>query len=79
MNKRLTDKVAVISGGTSGIGEATVELFVQEGARVVFSGRSIEKGKPLQSEQELFIFKQMLCLKKILKVLFKRRLITLAA
>ena len=47
MNKRLTDKVAVISGGTSGIGEATVELFVQEGAQVVFSGRSIEKGKAI--------------------------------
>ena len=47
MNKRLTDKVAVISGGTSGIGEATVELFVQEGAQVVFSGRSSEKGKAI--------------------------------
>ena len=47
MNKRLTDKVAVISGGTSGIGEATVELFVQEGAQVIFSGRSIEKGKAI--------------------------------
>jgi len=47
MNKRLREKVAVISGGTSGIGEATVELFVKEGAEVVFSGRSVEKGKAI--------------------------------
>lgn len=34
----------MITGGTSGIGEATVELFVAEGARVVFTGRNAGKG-----------------------------------
>ena len=33
---RLDDKVVVITGGSSGIGNASVRLFVKEGARVVF-------------------------------------------
>ena len=47
MEKRLGGKVAVITGGTSGIGEATVELFVQHGARVVLTGRNVTKGREL--------------------------------
>jgi NAD(P)-dependent dehydrogenase (short-subunit alcohol dehydrogenase family) len=47
---RLDGKVALITGGTSGIGEATVRLFVNEGAKVVFTGRAEEKGVSLDSE-----------------------------
>jgi NAD(P)-dependent dehydrogenase (short-subunit alcohol dehydrogenase family) len=46
---RLEGKVALISGGTSGIGEATVERFVEEGARVVFTGRGEEAGREIES------------------------------
>ena len=39
MADRLKGKVAIIGGGTSGMGTAMVELFAAEGAKVVFSGR----------------------------------------
>jgi len=47
MSGRLTGKTAVITGGTSGIGEATAEIFVAEGARVIIAGRSESKGKAI--------------------------------
>ena len=47
MTGKLEGKVAYISGGTSGIGAATAELFAREGAQVVITGRSEEKGSNL--------------------------------
>jgi 3-oxoacyl-[acyl-carrier protein] reductase len=46
---RLKDKVAVVTGGASGIGLATVHRFVQEGAKVVVADVDIENANKVVS------------------------------
>ncbi len=40
MTQKLKNKVAVVTGGSSGIGLATAKLFAQQGAQVVITGRN---------------------------------------
>jgi NAD(P)-dependent dehydrogenase (short-subunit alcohol dehydrogenase family) len=47
---RLHGKVAVITGGASGIGEATVRVFAAEGARIVIADVQDDRGRRLADE-----------------------------
>jgi NAD(P)-dependent dehydrogenase (short-subunit alcohol dehydrogenase family) len=50
MGQELSDRVAIVTGGAGGIGRATAELFVQEGARVVIADLDTARGEAVAAE-----------------------------
>ena len=50
--KRLENKVAIITGGASGIGDACVRAFAAAGYRVAFGDLHVDKGSTLQKKIE---------------------------
>jgi len=46
---KLDGKVGIVTGATSGIGRRTAEIFVQEGAKVIATGRREELGRSLEA------------------------------
>jgi len=47
MSARLQDKVAIVTGGARGIGEATARLIASHGAAVMIADQSAEEGVPV--------------------------------
>ena len=50
MTGRLQDKVAIITGSTSGIGRETARVFAREGAKVIVNGRRADLGQEAVDE-----------------------------
>ena len=57
LTQRLAGKVAVVTGGASGIGLATARRFAAEGATVVFGDFNAETGLAAAKDSALFIWK----------------------
>jgi NAD(P)-dependent dehydrogenase (short-subunit alcohol dehydrogenase family) len=50
MHKRLAGKVALVTGGTSGIGAGTVKRLAEDGARVIFTGSNREAAARVEAD-----------------------------
>ena len=50
---RLQDKVAIVTGSTSGIGIGIAHVYAAEGAKVIVCGRRVEKGEAVAEDKNM--------------------------
>ena len=48
-------KTVLITGGTTGIGLAAAKLFISEGARVIVTGRTAKRSRPLRLSSAIML------------------------
>ncbi|MEM9649133.1 MAG: glucose 1-dehydrogenase [Bacteroidota bacterium] len=53
---KLKNKVAIVTGATSGMGKAMAQIFHKEGAKLIVSGRNVERGEALAQELSDSVF-----------------------
>ncbi len=53
---KLKNKVCIITGATSGMGKAIAESFSNEGAKLILSGRNVERGNALAAQLQQSVF-----------------------
>jgi len=56
MANKLKNKVCIVTGATSGMGKAIAEKFSSEGAKLILSGRDLDRGSALASKLQDAIF-----------------------
>lgn len=61
MNKQLLNKTILVTGSTSGIGEATARLLAEQGAHLVLTGRNLSKLEALKTELKSSVVQIFAC------------------
>ena len=68
----LNGKITIVTGGTSGIGEKIVEIFVEEGAKVVVAARRQAEGQALEKRLNVRFVRTDVASEADVKVMIER-------
>jgi NAD(P)-dependent dehydrogenase (short-subunit alcohol dehydrogenase family) len=75
---RFQGRVAIVTGATSGMGQAVAKMLAQEGAMLVLSGRNVERGEQLQDELRVFNDNVRFCVGDVAALETNRQLVKTA-